>query len=63
MVGKEGLSTSFLSLCRTLQLLDHSAFSCLENLTFQRQTPGAVLLPYALSRVWPGLLREQLFLQ
>lgn len=37
-MGEEGLNTSFLSLRCTLQLLNHSAFSCLENLTFQRQT-------------------------
>lgn len=38
MVGEEGLNTNVLSLQCTLQLLNHFMFSCLENLTFQRQT-------------------------
>lgn len=38
MAGEEGLNTSVLSLQCTLQILNHSAFSCLENLTLQRQT-------------------------
>lgn len=33
-MGEEGLNTSFLSLQRTLQLLNHSAFSCLEKSVF-----------------------------
>lgn len=35
--GEEGLHTSVLSFPYVPQLLNHSAFSCLENLTFQRQ--------------------------
>lgn len=37
-MGEEGPDTSVLSLQHILQLLNLSAFSCLENLTFQRQT-------------------------
>lgn len=51
VAGERGLNTSFLSLQCTLQILNHSAFSCLENLTLQRQTgiawsSSAAMCPY-----------------